>query len=83
MSVINTPYIQRLGLKPNAFVAWMLDQKLLKGLVRFIYILRSVKNLKGLVKGDKSQEGFFQAGRSVEGIDKLETVGEIIKRFRD
>jgi len=81
VSVINTPYIQRLGLQPNALMAWMLNQKLFKGLVRLAYILRSVKNLKGLIKGDKSQQGFFQAGKSVEGIDSLETVDEIMKEF--
>ncbi len=83
VSVINTPYIQKLGLKPNALVSWMLKQRVLKGLVRFAYILRSLKNLKGLVKGDKAQKGFFQAGKSVEGIDRLESVAEIIKGFRD
>lgn len=82
VSVINTPYIQRLGLKPNAFVVWMLDKPLLKGLVRLMYMLRSLKNLKGLVKGKKSQQGFFQAGKSVEGVKKIETVENIINNFR-
>lgn len=81
VSVINTPYIQRLGLHPNAFVFWMLKNPLLKGLVRFVYMLRSIKNLKGLIKGKKSQQGFFQAGKSVEGIQKIETVENIINDF--
>ena len=81
VSVINTPYIQRLGLTPNAFILWMLKQNWLKGLVRFIYMLRSLKNLKALVKGDKKQEGFFQAGKSVEGINQLESVETIIKNL--
>ena len=83
VSVINTPYIQRLGLKPNAFISWMLSQNWLKGFVRLFYIMRSVKNLKGLIKGDKSQQGFFQAGKSVEGIRGLESVNEIIKSFQE
>lgn len=82
VSVINTPYIQRLGLIPNAFVSWMLEKPMLKGLVRLIYMLRSIKNLKGLIKGKKSQQGFFQAGKSVEGIKKLESVENIINNFR-
>ncbi|PHR58899.1 MAG: 2-nitropropane dioxygenase [Arcobacter sp.] len=81
VSVINTPYIQRLGLEPNAFVSWMLENSLLKGFVRLVYMLRSIKNLKDLVKGKKSQQGFFQAGKSVEGIKTLETVEDIIKNF--
>jgi len=82
VSVINTPYIQRLGLRPNAFVTWMLTKPLLKGLVRLAYMLRSIRNLKGLVKGKKSQQGFFQAGKSVEGIQKIQTVQEIVSSFR-
>ncbi|HIC44764.1 MAG TPA: nitronate monooxygenase [Sulfurimonas sp.] len=81
VSVINTPYIQRLGLKPNFIVSWMLENSILKGLVRIIYMLRSIKNLKGLVKGKKSQQGFFQAGKSVEGIRKVETVKKVIHSF--
>lgn len=81
VSVINTPYIQKLGLKPNAFFAWMLENKFLKSFVRLFYVLRSLKNLKSLIKGKKSQEGFFQAGKSVESITKVQKVEEIIKSF--
>jgi len=83
VSVINTPYIQRLGLKPNALISWMLSQNFLKSLVRLFYIMRSVKNLKGLIKGDKSQQGFFQAGKSVDGVNHLDTVKDIIESFKD
>jgi len=81
VSVINTPYIQRLGLKPNAFFSWMLENRFLKGLVRLFYVLRSVKNLKALIQGKKSQQGFFQAGKSVDTITKIQSVDEIIKSF--
>jgi len=81
VSVINTPYIQRLGLKPNAFFSWMLESSFFKGFVRLFYVMRSVKNLKGLIKGEKSQQGFFQAGKSVDTIKNIESVEEIIKGF--
>jgi len=78
VSVINTPYIQKLGLTPNSFFTWMLDNKILKRFVRLFYMLRSLKNLRSLVKGKKSQEGFFQAGKSVEGVTSIEPVKTII-----
>jgi len=81
VSVINTPYIQKLGLKPNALLSWMLGQPFLKRLVRFFYMLRSLKNLKGLVKGEKSQEGFYQAGKSVEGVKDIVDVKRIVSRL--
>ncbi|MDF1879977.1 nitronate monooxygenase [Sulfurimonas sp. MAG313] len=81
VSVINTPYIQGLGLKPNVLVSYMLRYSFLKRFIHLFYMLRSIKNLKGLIKGKKSQQGFFQAGKSVEGIDATDTVKNIIKSF--
>lgn len=78
VSVINTPYIQRLGLNPNAVFLWMLSKPLLKTIVKYFYIYRSFKNLKALVKGKPSQVGFYQAGKSVEGIESIEPIKNII-----
>lgn len=78
VSVINTDYIQRLGLKPNPLLLWMLSKEPFKRFVRLFYMIRSLKNLKALVKGEKSQEGFFQAGKSVEGINSISSVKNII-----
>jgi len=81
VSVINTPYIRRLGLKPNVMFAWMLKSSLFKGFIRLFYLLRSLKNLKDFIHGKKSQKGFFQAGKSVQGIKELKSVKAIIKDF--
>ena len=78
VSVINTPYIKRLGLKPNALFVWMLRKPFFKTIVKYFYIYRSFKNLKGLVEGKSSQEGFYQAGKSVEGVESIESVEDII-----
>lgn len=78
VSVINTDYIQRLGLKPNPLLLWMLSKEFFKRFVRLFYMIRSLRNLKALVKGEKSQEGFFQAGKSVEGISSISSVKNII-----
>lgn len=78
VSVINTAYIQRLGLKPSPVLSWMLRHRLFKRFARLFYMIRSLKNLKALVKGEKSQEGFFQAGKSVEGVKGIDTVKNII-----
>lgn len=81
VSVINTAYVQRLGLRPNRLLFWMLTKPVLKRIVRFVYVLRSLKNLKGLMKGDVTQEGFYQAGKSVEGIHSIESVQTIINEL--
>jgi len=79
VSVINTPYIQRLGLEPNVLVLWMLSHSLLKHFVRLFFIVRSLKKLKNSVKEGK--EEFFQAGKSVEGIKSILSIKEIIQEL--
>jgi nitronate monooxygenase len=81
VSVINTAYIQKLGLKPSLLLSWMLKHHFFKRFARFFYMIRSLKNLKGLVKGEKSQEGFFQAGKSVKGVESIDSVKEIITKM--
>ena len=81
VSVINTDYIKKLGLKPNPVLSWMLGNGFFKRFARLFYMIRSLKNLKGLVQGEKSQDGFFQAGKSVEGVKGVYSVKNIIERL--
>ena len=77
VSVINTGYIKKLGLLPNRFVQWMLAHPKLKHLMRIIYALKSLKNLKTGMHAKKGEHEFWQAGKSVRGITKIESVKEI------
>ena len=77
VSVINTGYIKKLGLLPGRFAKWMLTHPQLKYLIRMIYALRSLKNLKKGMNAKKGEQEFWQAGKSVKGITKVKTVEEI------
>ena len=83
ISVINTPYITRLGLK-----AGWLARKLLKGrrtkhwMRTFYAILSAIKLKRANIKGASYRE-FFQAGKSVETIDEVLSVAEIMKELCD
>lgn len=79
VSVINTPYIQKLGLIPSALLQWMLTRPWLKKVVRLYFMIRTIKNLKGMIKGSKAQEGFYQAGKSVEGVQEITSVEALLK----
>ncbi len=81
VSVINTPYIKAMGLHPKGILAWMLRQPRLKKIARFVLMLRSLKKLKKMLKGTSEHEGFFQAGKSVEGITKIRSVSEVIREL--
>ncbi len=81
VSVINTPYIQHLGLRPRGLLAWMLGNAYLKRIARLYLMIRTMKNLKKMLKGDSSQDGFFQAGKSVQGVSKIRSVNELFKEL--
>lgn len=81
VSLIHTPYIDRLGLKANRFEQWMLRGQKSKYLMRTIYMLRSLWKLKQAVLDKTGTLDYWQAGKSVAGIDAIEPVSVIIERF--
>jgi len=41
------------------------------------YTLRSLKNLKKGMQAKKGDQAFWQAGKSVQGVTKIESVQEV------
>ena len=81
VSLINTPYVNRLGLKTNKFEKWLLRSSKSKYLMRTFYMLRSLWSLKKAVLDKTGKRDYWQAGKSVKGITKIESVKDIIERF--
>jgi len=81
VSLINTSYINQLGLKSTRFEKWMLSSNKLKYLMRTIYMLKSLWKLKKAVLDKTGSIDYWQAGKSVAGIKEIEPVKDIIKRF--
>ena len=81
VSLINTPYVKRLGLKTNKFEKWLLRGNRSKYLMRTFYMLRSLWSLKKAVLDKTGKRDYWQAGKSVKGITRIESVKDIIKRF--
>ena len=79
VSVINTAYIKKLGIKPGRFLGWMLSSSKLKHLVRLFYTLRALSGLKRGMKAKKGEDEFWQAGKSVAGIHKICSVEDVFK----
>jgi len=82
VSLINTPYVDRLGLKPNVFQKWMLHSKL-KYVMRTLFVMKSFWKLKQAVLDKTGKIDYWQAGKSVAGITKIESIKDIISRFRN
>ena len=81
VSVINTPYVQRMGLKAGRFAKWMLRGRRTKHWMRTIYALRSLWQLKRASLDETGERDYWQAGKSVRGITSIEPAGEIVRQF--
>lgn len=82
VAVIRTPYIERIGLKAGPVARWMLRQRRTKHLMRTIYALRSLWQLKRASLDDTGTRDYWQAGKSVAAIDSIKPVREIVEEFR-
>jgi nitronate monooxygenase len=79
LAVIRTPYVERIGTKAGRIARWMLRGHRTKHWMRTLYALRSAWQLKRASLS--SSKDYWQAGKSVEGIDKVEPAGAIVRRF--
>jgi nitronate monooxygenase len=81
VSLINTPYIERIGLKAGPLARWMLKGRKTKHWMRTIYALRSIFQLKQSLMNEDKKSEFWQAGKSVQNINSIEPVDKILKDF--
>jgi nitronate monooxygenase len=81
VAVIDTPSVRRLGTKAGPVARLLLRGRRTKRWMRTIYALRSLRALKRGLLRDAPERDVWQAGKSVAGIDRIEPVGEIVRRF--
>jgi nitronate monooxygenase len=82
VAVINTPYIARMGLRAGSMARWMLRHRRTKHLMRTIYALRSLWQLKRASLDESGEKDYWQAGKSAGVIDRIESAGAIVREFR-
>lgn len=81
LSVIKTPYVEKIGTKASPIARFLLRHSWTKHLMRLLYTLKSMRQLKKVTLHGGSTQDYWQAGKSVAKIDKIEPVKEIIDRF--
>ncbi|MEJ2677885.1 MAG: nitronate monooxygenase [Gemmatimonadota bacterium] len=81
VAVIRTPYVERIGTRAGPIARWMLRGRRRKKLMRALYALRSAWQLKRASLDETGTKDYWQAGRSVDGIDAVEPAGDIVRRF--
>ena len=81
VAVIDTPSVRRLGRKAGPIARFMLRGRRTKHWMRTLYALRSLWALKRGLLRDSPERDYWQAGKSVAGIDRIEPAAEIVRRF--
>lgn len=81
VSVIFTERIRRMGTKAGPLARSMLRNRRTKHLMRTIYALRAVWQLKRAAMDDSGTEEYWQAGKSVAGIVSIEPAARIVRCF--
>ena len=81
VSVINTAYVQKKGLKPSFLERSFLNHPKLKYVMRTILALKSLQSFKRSMFAQTGDNDYWQAGKSVESIDAVLSVDEIIEQF--
>ncbi len=81
VSVIRTPYIERIGTRSGALAKWMLKGRKTKHWMRAVYSLQSIWKLKHASMQGAGYRDYFQAGKSVAGIHSIASAGEIVREY--
>ncbi|MEE8147982.1 MAG: nitronate monooxygenase [Longimicrobiales bacterium] len=81
VAVIDTPSVRRMGLKAGPLAKLMLRGGRSKHLMRTIYALKSLWQLKRASQDDGGSLEYWGAGQSVAGIHKVVPAGEVVRRF--
>ncbi len=81
LAVINTPYVQRIGTRAGPIARMMLKGRRTKHLMRTIYAVRSAIRLKQASIHGGSSSDYWQAGKSVDGINAIESAADIVRRY--
>ena len=81
VSVINNTMVQKEGLTPNFFEKLLLQNRQLKHLARTLLAMKSLRALKQSLHVEKSSRDYWQAGKSVDGIESILSVDSIIQEM--
>ena len=81
VSIIKTPFIERIGTKANALSRWLLRTNRTKHWMRTFYTLQSIWKLKKAAMQGMNYKDYFQAGKSVVSIHKIITTKEIVEQI--
>jgi nitronate monooxygenase len=83
VSVINTPYIEKVGTRAHPLMRVLLRNARTKHYARMYYTLKSTWQLKRASLQGMSYKDYYLAGQSVDFVDRVEPAGEIVRRMAE
>jgi nitronate monooxygenase len=81
VAVIETDYVKAVGTKAGWLGRRLLRHPKGKHWMRTFYTMKSVWQLKRASLEGSGYHQYFQAGKSVDGIDRIESAADIVQRF--
>jgi nitronate monooxygenase len=81
VAVIETPFVKRIGTEAGFVARRLLRHPKGKHLMRMLYSLKSLWQLRRASLEGIGYRDYFQAGKSVSGIHAVESAEAIVKRF--
>lgn len=82
VSVIRTPFVEKVGTEAGPVARRLLRWRRTKHWMRTLYALRALRQLKHASLKGSAYRDYWQAGKSVAGVDAVEPAAEIVGRFR-
>jgi nitronate monooxygenase len=71
------------GTRAGPVARWLLQHRRTKHFMRTVYALRSAWKLKRSLMNGGSSRDYWQAGKSVAGIDAVLPAGTVVRQFAD
>jgi nitronate monooxygenase len=83
VSVINTPWIRRTGLTAGPLARRLLRSRRTRHWMRTLYALKAIWQLRRSSYDETGARDYWQAGKSVDGIHRIQSVREVVETFRE
>lgn len=81
LAVLRTPYVEAMGTRAGPLARRLLRGRRTRHWMRSFYAVRSGIRLARANRDETGRLQFWQAGRSVAGVDSIESAGDIVRRF--
>jgi len=80
-SIIKTPTVEKLGLRAGPIARRLLRFERTKRIMRMLYSVQSMWTLRRANIQGVSYKDFFQAGKSVDGVQEVVSASEVVRQF--